>query len=146
MRFWSLSSRNTCHQGRSAKEADSAIVGALRKFSGVLTHGRKKFGPTAQPETRRAAMTRREMCLTQEPSAKVFFTLRYLRVNGLLKFQCGGFPLSVNGLLQFQRVGFPFVVSEVSPALAWQSVRQETVPTMWVLFLERYRRVKRTLG
>jgi hypothetical protein len=59
-----------------------------------------------------------------EPLAKVLFTLRYLRANGLL---------------QPQRVEFPFVVSEVSPPLAWQSVSQETVPTMWVLFLERYR-------
>ena len=41
------------------------IVGALRKFSGVLTHGRIKFGPTAQPETRKAPMTRREMCLAK---------------------------------------------------------------------------------
>jgi hypothetical protein len=39
-----------------------------------------------------------------------------------------------------QRITIPFALSEVSPALAWQGVEQETVITMCALCLERYRR------
>jgi hypothetical protein len=46
-------------------------------------------------------------------------------------------------MLQLQS---PFGPSGASPAFAWQGVKQETVLTMCILLLERYRRVKRTFA
>jgi hypothetical protein len=54
--------------------------------------------------------------------------------------------LTTNGNSTRYSYKSPFALSEVSPALAWQGVDQEAVLTMCALFLERYRRVKRTFA
>ena len=67
--------------------------------------------------------TNRNSEMTEPPAKPLPFVVRYLTTNGnSTRYSCKS----------------PFALSEVSLAFAWQGVKQETVLTMCVLFLESY--------